>query len=106
MLNIIGSLSSIIVAAEDRADWLDVSIVVLTTGKDKDTHDELAALVKQATVTLHGASNRRISVEIRPWISDVDQTYGYMASDLELDIVKKESVHRPDYVLFFNGDTD
>ena len=105
MLNIIGSLSSIIVAAENREDWLNVSIVVLNTGNDKASHDELAALVKQVTATLHGASSRRISIEIRPWIFDADQTYGYMASDLELDIIKKESVHRPDYVLFCNGDT-
>eukprot|EP00518_Triparma_eleuthera_P021096 CAMPEP_0197565888 /NCGR_PEP_ID=MMETSP1320-20131121/32954_1 /TAXON_ID=91990 /ORGANISM="Bolidomonas sp., Strain RCC2347" /LENGTH=216 /DNA_ID=CAMNT_0043127915 /DNA_START=137 /DNA_END=783 /DNA_ORIENTATION=- len=106
LLNIIGSLSSIVAAAEDRADWLDLSIVVLNTGEESETHDELAVLVKQVTATLHGASNRRIKIELRPWVLDLDRTYGYKASDLELQVTKEaHAQHRPDYVLFCNGDT-
>ena len=105
LLNVVGSLSSIVVAAEGRESWLNVSIVVLNTGDGEEYHDRLLGMVEQVASTLRGASSRKIEIETRPWVQDIDQTYGYMASDLELERIKSSTEQRPDYLLFCNGDT-
>jgi hypothetical protein len=109
-----GTLSSIFAAAS-KAPWLRVSLAILDTG-DQD-HQLVAMTVRRIVKTLTSvwskAAGEAPRVHLRRPLEEGASTYGYVASDRELDRVLGRSAsrateyakHSPDYVLFCNGDT-
>jgi len=103
VVSTVGCLGSIFAAAEGE-EWLSVSIAILDTSSSDDKREVTKRALSNAVLALQLASTRNVVAELRPWIKEGAETYGYVSSDAELSRVKSTKA-RPDYIIFCNGDT-
>ncbi|KAJ1453916.1 hypothetical protein M885DRAFT_522745 [Pelagophyceae sp. CCMP2097] len=113
---LVGCLASLYAAAQ-QAPGVQISVAVLDTGDSG--HDVVAAVVNAAAAALQvGWSGSLLpSLILRPLMEESKETYGYLASDAEIDLVLgrghagsrvgafQRAEARPHYVLLCNGDT-
>jgi hypothetical protein len=81
-------------------------VAVVNTGNDRKKNERLAKAMRMAARALAVAADIEVNVDIRPWVLESADTFGYKSSDIELKrVVGLNKTGRPDYVLFCNGDT-
>jgi len=99
----IANLGSILAAASAVRDRLKLSIAVLDTSQEIES-DNLHTMLLSMVRSLSQAIGQPLDVAIRKYVHEGPESYGYVATDVELSRIKSWS-HPPDYVVFCNGDT-
>lgn len=102
-ISTIANLGSILAAASVVGESLKLSIAILDTSqgcKSNTLHEMLLSIIHALSIT----TGRTLDIAIREYVHEGSESYGYVASDLELSRIKSWN-HPPDYVIFCNGDT-
>lgn len=102
-INTIANLGSILAAASVVWGRLKLSIAVLDTSQELES-DNLHIMLLSTVRTLSQAMGQPLDIAIRKYVHEGPESYGYVASDVELSRIKSWN-HPPDYVIFCNGDT-